>query len=300
MTVAEMLSRFIVSKRAAGASDKTLLWYRSIVGKFDVWWQDKDCPPLTTELMELYFVSLRDRHKRTGEKPLADASVASIYRALRTFFRWCQKKKLVIESPMAELEIMKASPKEPRQATKEEVDLLLSQIPVHEWIGLRDFLIIHVLFFCGLRVGELVRLEAHHFDVSLEVLHIPGGKTGAGLVPLLREVIEAFLAYQTHRPRIGVARLFLSSDGHHEAVGALTEHGVRHMIARRCAEIGIRRLNPHAFRHGLAMHLLNDRRVDASLVQKILRHADIKVTTGTYARWTMAAASDEFKSRMQR
>lgn len=292
MSISEMLNRFITSKRAMGASDRTTKWYKSIIGKFAGW-----LPPdqaLDTETMEMYFVYLRD------EQSLAPASVSSIARALRTFFRWCQAKKFIESSPMIEIRLMKAPAKEPRLATREEVDLLLGQIPVNEWIGLRDYLIIHVLFFCGLRVGELVRLEAHHFDVGLELLHIPGGKTGAGMVPLLREVIEAFMAYQTHRPRIGTTRLFLSSDGHHEAVGALTEHGVRHMIARRCAEVGIRRLNPHAFRHGLAMHLLNDKRIDASLVQKILRHADIKVTTGTYARWTMTAASDEFKSRMQR
>lgn len=296
MTVDEMLKRFLTSKRAAGASEKTTAWYRVLVGQFDDWRQRQPDKELTTELLELYFVYLRDDRHR----PLAPTSVSSTARALRTFFKWCQSKKFIESNPMAEIRLMKVPAKEPRLVSREEVDLLLGKIPVSEWVGLRDYLIIHVLFFCGLRVGELVRLEAHHFDINQEILHIPGGKTGAGMVPLLREVIEAFLAYQTHRPRCPEPRLLLSSNGHHEPVGALTAHGVRHMIARRCAEVGIRRLNPHAFRHGLAMHLLNDKRIDASLVQKILRHADIKVTTGTYARWTIAAASDEFKLRMQR
>ncbi len=290
MSISEMLAKFVTSKRAAGASDATTRWYRNIVGKFAEWLGDR---PLTTETMEAYFVYLRD------DRHLKPASVASVARALRTYFKWCQGKRLIDASPMTEIRLMKAPAKEPRLATRDEVTVLLNTIPVSGWVGLRDYLIIHVLFFCGLRVGELVKLEAHHFDVGLEILHIPGGKTGGGLVPLLREVVEAFLAYQTHRPRIDEARLFLSSDGHDEAVGPLTEHGVRHMVRRRCKEAGIRHLNPHAFRHGLAMHLLNDKRIDASLVQKILRHADIKVTTGTYARWTMTAASDEFKSRMK-
>jgi integrase len=170
---------------------------------------------------------------------------------------------------------------------------------VSDWVGLRDFLAVHVLFYCGLRVGELVQLEARHFDIDAQILRIPGGKTGAGLVPMLKDVIEAFMSYETHRPKSTEPRFLLASNGYGVPIGPLTESGVRQMLKRRCKEAGIRHLPPHSMRHGLAMHLLNDRRVDASLVQKILRHSNIKTTTETYARWTMGAAGDEFRSKME-
>lgn len=294
MSTDEMLTRFLKSRQAAGASDRTLRWYRSLIGQFVTWLAGQEEQRIDVDAMEAYLV-----HLRTG-KPLASASIASAARAIRTFFNFCVTKKLLDSNPMNEIRLMKAEPHEPRRATREEVDILLREIPVSDWIGLRDYLIVHVLFFGGLRVGELVRLEEHHFDLAQEILHIPGGKTGAGMVPLLQEVIEAFMAYRTHRPPTSEQKLFLSSDGHAAPIGPLTEHGVRHMIRRRCKEAGIRHLNPHAMRHGLAMHLLNDKRVDASLVQKILRHADIKTTTSFYARWIMGAAADEFKTRMRR
>lgn len=293
MTVDEMLTRFIKSKRAAGASERTLRWYRSLIGQFVTWLNGQPDQVIDVDVMEAYLVQLRSG-------PLASASVASAARAIRTFFNFCVAKRLMDVNPMNEIKLMKVDPHEPRRATRDEVDTLLRAIPVNDWIGLRDYLIIHVLFFGGLRVGELVRLEASHFDLAQEILHIPGGKTGAGMVPLLQEVIEAFMAYMTHRPKSNDPKLFLSSDGHAAPIGPLTEHGVRHMLRRRCIEAEIRHLNPHAMRHGLAMHLLNDKRVDASLVQKILRHADIKTTTSFYARWLIGAVADEYRSKMRR
>lgn len=298
MTVPEMLERFTKSRRAAGLSKQTLLWYSSIVNIFLAWLAEQPDQSLTPDLMESYLVHLRDRQSRRG-RPLSPVSVESNARALRAFFRWCQQKKLLDVSPMAEIRVKKPDAKEPRLATREEIEKLLRVIPVSDWVGLRDYLAIHLMFFGGLRVGELVQLEAHHFDIDAEILHIPSGKTGAGLIPLLRSVIEAFLAYQTHRPQTTEVRLLLASNGYGVPLGPLTESGVRQMLKRRCKEAGIRHLSPHGLRHGLAMHLLNDRRVDASLVQKILRHRSIKTTTGVYARWTMGAAGDEFRSKME-
>lgn len=298
MSISEMLDKFVLSRRAAGLSKQSIKWYVSIVGMFAAWLNEQPEPALTTEQLEIYLVSLRGRVSARG-RPLSDVSVVTHARALRGFFRWCQQKRLIETSPMAEIKVRKAEAKEPRLASRDEVEQLLRAIPVDNWLGLRDYLIVHVLFFAGLRVGELVQLEAQHFDLDAEILRIPGGKTGGGLVPLLREVIEAFLAYQTHRPPTTESRLLLSSNGYGTVVGSLTEVGVRHMLRRRCKEAGIRHLPPHSMRHGLAMFLLNDRRVDASLVQKILRHSSIKTTTETYARWTMGAAADEFRNKMQ-
>jgi integrase/recombinase XerD len=304
MSVEELLSRFITSKRAMGITDATAKWYRSQVNAFMTWLARQEDETLTPELLEGYLVYLRDRHKSPGPdgvtpSPLAESSIASAHRALRAFFKWCQEKGLIEESPLNGVRIKKPAPTEPRRALRSEVDALIHTIPVDSWLGLRDYLIVHTIFFCGLRVGELVWLEEHHFDLEEQVLHIPGGKTGGGVVPLLRDVIEAFLAYQIHRPQGVTDRLFVSAGAYHQPVGTLTEVGVRSMIVRRCKEAGIRRLNPHSFRHGIAMHLLNDKRVDASLVQRILRHTSIRTTTAFYARWTMGAMGDQFRMYME-
>lgn len=300
MTVDEMLTRFLTSKRAAGAAEPTLRWYSVQLGLFVRWLESQPDQTLTAELIENYLVHMRVRRSQIGDRRLSPASISSGARALRSFFAWGKAKGLLVANPMADIRLKKPAAKEPRQAMRGEIDTLIRSIPLDNWVGLRDYLVVHVAFFCGLRVGEIVLLETQHFDIHQEVLRLPGGKTGGGVVPLIRDVIEAFMSYEHHRPAVAERRLFLSSDGHQRPLGPLTENGIRQMLKRRCKEAGLRYLNPHSMRHGLAMFLLNERRVDASLVQRILRHSNIRTTMGTYARWTQDAMADEFRRKMER
>lgn len=302
--LSECLEQFVLSKRAEGVTDATITWYQWQIGYLRQWLASQSDPPLTNIVMKRYFVYLRDRHKSPGPdgktpKPLRDASIVSAHRALRAFFRWCHEETLIEQSPMIGVKVRAADPHEPRRATRADVDKLLRSIPVDGWLGLRDYLIVHILFMAGLRVGEMVLLEERHFDLENQVLHIPGGKSGAGVVPMVRDLIEAFLAYQAHRPAGVTDRLLVSANGRGVPKGNLTTSGVRQMLAHRCAAADIRRLNPHSFRHGIAMHLLNDKRVDATLVQKILRHAHLKTTTTFYAHWLVSALGDEYRNVME-
>lgn len=299
-----MIEEFLLTKRSEQTADATVRWYASILRSFGQWRVTQGDRELKPATMKRYLVYLRDRHKEPGakRKQLSEHSIQSIHRGLKVFFAWCQEQPefALARSPMDGVKIKKPEPAEPRRALRSEVTALIRSIEVDGWIGLRDYLIIHTIFYCGLRVGELVRLEEHHFDVANEVLHVPGGKTGAGLVPLVRDVSEAFLAYQMHRPKVATDKLFVASYGTGDPrPEGLTASGVRTMIQRRCEEAGIRRLNPHSFRHGIAMYLLNDKRVDATMVQKILRHANLRTTTTFYAQWTIAALTDQYKSVME-
>lgn len=292
------IERFLLSKRAAQLSKATTDWYAVQLRMFDRW---LTADQVTPEIVEHYLVHLRERKARHSDKPLAPASVAGAHRALKTFYRWCVDRGLLTTSPVALVKMKKPSRKMPRRATRQEFDTLVRSLPVDHWIGLRDYLLIHTVFYCGLRIGEALRLEAIHFEITEErqVLHVPDGKTGAGVVPLLREVSEAFLAYNTHRPKWRDNRLFLGSDGFGGADGILTPSGARQMLKRRCADAGLRYLNPHSFRHGIAMHLLNDKRADMSMAQRILRHSKIGTTQESYAEWLIDPLADEYRRQMK-
>lgn len=295
------IDRFLLSKKSTLLSEATIAWYETQLRAFDEWLDANGFVIVDTETIERYVVHLRERKARHTGKPLAPSSVVSAFRALKIFYKWCAERGRVAVSPMTGMKIKRVERKMPRRITRQEFDLLAGSVPVDTWIGLRDYLLFHVLFFCGLRIGEALRLEAQHFEITPErkVLHVPGGKTGSGVVPLLNEVIEAFLAYNNLRPQWpDDNRLFLGSNGGDGVDGVLTPGGARQMLTRRCVAAGLRYLNPHSFRHGIAMHLLNDKRADASLVQRILRHSRITTTTENYAQWVIDALADEYHRQM--
>lgn len=295
------IDRFLLSKQSAMLSEATTDWYAVQLRMFDDWLDSSGHTDVTTETIEQYLVYLRKRKARHTDRPLSPSSVAGAYRALKIFYKWCVDRGVLDASPVGGIKLKKPSKKMPKRATRQEFDTLTRSLPVDTWIGLRDYLLIHTVFYCGLRIGEALRLEAQHFEITEErqVLHVPGGKTGAGVVPLLREVSEAFLAYNTHRPKSKDARLFLSSDGNGGTDGILTPSGARQMLRRRCEEAGLRYLNPHSFRHGIAMHLLNDKRADMSMAQRILRHSKITTTAESYAEWLIDPLADEYRRQMK-
>lgn len=295
------IDRFLLSKQSAMLSEATTDWYAVQLRMFDDWLQANGLATVTTETVEQYLVHLRKRKARHTDRPLSPSSVAGAHRALKIFYKWCVDRGVLDASPVGGIKLKKPSRKMPKRATRQEFDQLTRSLPVDTWIGLRDYLLIHTVFYCGLRIGEALRLEAQHFEITEErqVLHVPGGKTGAGVVPLLREVSEAFLAYNTHRPKSKDARLFLSSDGNGGTDGILTPSGARQMLRRRCEEAGLRYLNPHSFRHGIAMHLLNDKRADMSMAQRILRHSKITTTAESYAEWLIDPLADEYRRQMK-
>jgi len=296
------IDRFLLSKQSAMLSEATTDWYAVQLRMFDDWLDSEGHMAVTTETIERYLVYLRKRKARYSDQSLSPSSVAGAHRALKIFYKWCVDRGLVTVSPVAAVKMKRPPKKAPRRATRQEFDTLIRSIPVDDWIGLRDYLLIHTVFYCGLRIGEALRLEAIHFEITedRQILHIPGGKTGAGVVPLLREVSEAFLAYSTHRPKWHDDRLFLSSDGNGGADGVLTPSGARQMLKRRCAGAGLRYLNPHSFRHGIAMHLLNDKRADMSMAQRILRHSKISTTAENYAEWIIDPLADEYRRQMKK
>jgi site-specific recombinase XerD len=272
------IERFLLSKESAMLSEATTDWYAVQLRMFAEWLASSPRgATVDTETIERYLVYLRKRPARHSGQPLSPSSVAGAHRALKIFYKWCVDREILAVSPVAPIKLKRLDRKMPRRATRQEFDALVRSLPVDGWIGLRDYLLIHTVFYCGLRIGEALRLEATHFEITEErqVLHVPGGKTGAGVVPLLREVSEG-----------GVD-------------GILTPSGARQMLKRRCADAGLRYLNPHSFRHGIAMHLLNDKRADMSMAQRLLRHSKIGTTQESYAEWLIDPLADEYRRQMR-
>mgnify|MGYP001381370907 CR=1 FL=1 len=118
-------------------------------------------------------------------------------------------------------------------------------------------------------------------------------------MPLLPVVCRSFVEYLYARPAWRDDSLMLSSDVQGCVRGVLLPNGLRLMLRRRCEAAGVRYLNPHSFRHGLAVYLLNNGG-DMSLVQRILGHSSIQTTALHYAEWVTEGLTKEFGNRMGR
>lgn len=294
MSVDELIEQFLAAHLSAGHSRRTVDWYRYELRRFFAWLMAERLHNgnwLKPEVIERYLAHSRER----GNQP---ATVAGHYRGLRGFFNWLVERGHIAASPLALVPAPKVPRKRPRRAELSEFDQLVESIPQVRWVDLRDRLIVHILFLCGLRLAECARLTAADFRTSEHLLLVRQGKGGNDrLVPLLPAVERALVAYLWNRPACDADALLLGANGAGNPRGAITPGGIRQMVRRRCKRAEMRALNPHSFRHGLAMHLLN-KGGDMSLVQKVLGHSQIGTTARHYAEWATEGLTREFAEKM--
>jgi integrase/recombinase XerD len=170
----------------------------------------------------------------------------------------------------------------PRYLTEEEMHRLLAAVKDSP----RDNAIIHVLAFCGLRVGELCHLLLEDLEFERNVLHVRNGKGDKDREVVLEDRTRAALdRYLTERTLEGAGstRLF--------PVGPVT---VERIVRRAAQEAAIpRRVTPHMLRHTLATALLS-RGCDIRYIQKLLGHASV-ATTQIYTHVDTQALRDAYQ-----
>jgi site-specific recombinase XerD len=294
------LDAFLTAKRAAGLSANTLGMYTRVLGHFNDHCLDHDLDALGPAAVEHYLAACRRRVK--------PSTVAAYYRVIHLYFGWLTRRRYIDANPTADL----SKPHVPRQkrnhVTLDEFRRLYAVIPAGDtatWLDHRDRALLVVLFYSGLRVSEALGLHTGDVDLAHRLLTVRRGKGGHDrLVPCPPTLAEPLMSYLYTRPPWHETTLWCGSDGSPRVPGghirgALGDEGVRRMLRRRCAAAGMRYANPHQFRHGFAMTLLNAG-MDLSAVSAAMGHSSLAITQQVYASWRTDGLSREYDEALRR
>jgi len=221
---------------------------------------------------------LRDFVYHLKDLGLAPTSIRREISALRTYFRFLVAEGHLTSDPCGRLELPKAWRRLPAVLTVAEVEALLGAPSPDEPLGWRDRALLEVAYGTGVRVSELVGLEAPDiwFDEALIRVRGKGGKER--LIPIGRRALGAAALYG-REIRAGLdrgntgGRFFLNRHGR-----SLSRVGAWGIIKRSAARAGlVKRVTPHTLRHSFATHLLEGG-ADLRAVQEMLGHADLSTT----------------------
>lgn len=136
-----------------------------------------------------------------------------------------------------------------------------------------------LIYACGLRISEAVRLETTDIDGKRHVVLVRNGKGGRDrYVPLHQRPLELLREY--YGAYAGKSKyLFPSGDGH------VSAYALQRAFKIALMESGIKkRATPHTLRHSFATHLLEGGE-DIRTIKDVLGHASI-VTTDLYTHVT--------------
>ena len=214
----------------------------------------------------------------------ASASVARKLSALRTFFRFLQREKVIASDPVSGVAGPKLGRHIPSFLTVDEVFSLLEAPAATDRFWRRDRAIMELLYATGMRVSELVGANLEEVDRDAEMVRVRGKGNKERLVPYGRAAREALEHYLPEREALIVARV---QRGREPERRALFVNGQGSRLSARSVErflrtyglragIGVT-VTPHALRHSFATHLL-EMGADLRTVQELLGHVSLSTT----------------------
>lgn len=246
---------------------------------------------LTWEVIDSDLV--RDWIESMMDKGMKATSVNRKLSALRTFYRYALKRKLVQNDPTYGIQGPKREKPLPQFLKESEVNELLdSKEWTDDYSGVLARTIILTFYTTGVRLAELVGLDDSDVDFDLRELKVTGKRNKQRIIPFGDELYMALKAYMRKRDeeidKKSVA-IFLSEKGKRVARSQIYA-----MVRQSLSSVStLQKRSPHVLRHTFATAMLNH---DAGLesVKKLLGHERL-TTTEIYTHTTFEQLKEVYK-----
>jgi integrase/recombinase XerC len=218
---------------------------------------------------------LAELHEKKRKKTTIGRKLA----ALRSFCDFCVLTGRIAENPARVLATPRQDKRVPSFLTEDETAELLDLPRSSRPLDLRDKAILELFYATGIRVSELVGIEAGDIHLGERLVRVRGKGKKERIVPFGGKAREALEAYGRARPGLagegaaGEAAFFLNYRG-----GRLTTRSVQRMVRKYIRRTAVaRKISPHSLRHSFASHLLG-RGADLRVIQELLGHASLATT----------------------
>ena len=258
-----------------GVAQNTLEAYGRDLRRFLLFVQENkgltDVHEVTPEVIIEYLVRIKN-------EGLAANSMNRSLAALRGFYKYLLREKVIIETPLADIELAKVWMKLPDTVSKEEMNAILAQPGSQTTPAIRNTAMLELLYATGMRVSELINLTMNSVNWQVGFLIVMGKGSKERIVPIGKIAYDCTRRYVDEaRPQLMKKKstdvLFLNRFG-----GKFTRQGFWKIVVGYAKKTGLqKKVYPHTFRHSFASHLLEGG-ADLRTVQVMLGHADISTT----------------------
>jgi integrase/recombinase XerC len=216
--------------------------------------------------------------------------IALILSGWRGFYVWLGRQGLVESNPVQDVRAPKAPKPLPKALSVDDSVQLAgyANAEADPWLEARDAAMVELLYGCGLRVGELVGLDAAAstqargwIDLQAGEAHVLGKGSKRRTVPVGSKALEALARWLRVREQQQANQQAALFTGRHGT--RLTAQAIWQRLKRRSLLAGLATpVHPHMLRHSFASHVLQSSG-DLRAVQELLGHANI-TTTQVYTR----------------
>ena len=224
------------------------------------------------------YVLIRHWIVELSEKQIDNRTINRKISSLKAYFKFLQKIDVTTVSPLSMHRALKTAKKIEIPFSELEMEKVLSEIEyADDFEGVRDELLIHVLYVTGMRRAEVISLKVSDVDFANMTIKVLGKRNKERLVPMLLETKEKFKIYLDYRKGLKEINdgsyIFLTLSGN-----KIYETLVYRLIKKYFREVSSKmKTSPHILRHTFATHLLN-KGADLNAVKELLGHSSLAST----------------------
>ncbi|MDO8953034.1 MAG: tyrosine-type recombinase/integrase [Draconibacterium sp.] len=243
--------------------DQFVQFCTEVVGEFNVKKTD-------SKLVRRWIVHLM-------ENKLSARSVNRKITTVKSFFKYLMKEQIVEKNPATYLSLPKIRKKLPNFVEENNLHHLLDDgfFDV-DFKGIRDKLIITLLYGTGIRLAELLLLKDSDFDAKMCLIKVLGKRKKERIIPYpapINSLLEAYFNIRNTEVGFKTERLLVTEDGK-----PVYEKLIYRVVKNNLAKVTLlEKKSPHVLRHTYATHLLN-KGADLNAVKELLGHANLAAT----------------------
>jgi integrase/recombinase XerC len=198
--------------------------------------------------------------------------------SLKSFFHFLEYGNKITENPMDKVSAPRVGKKLPVFVTEENMRVLFENCDFAEdFPGLRDRLILEILYSTGIRLAELVSLTHKNIDVKSERIKVKGKGNKERVIPMIKPLVESYQKYLKAKDELFGAGfseyVFVTNKG--KKVYDKFVYRVVNFYLSNHTTVGKR--SPHVLRHSFATHMLNQG-ADINAIKELLGHSSLSAT----------------------
>ena len=247
---------------------------------------------LKRECLDLYEVKYSDIRfllDYYNSMKLKNVSIRRKISSLKGFYKYLCRNGKTIDNPFSYVTLPKKEKKLPQYLNYNEMLEIFDVIDTSDLLGLRNRLIMELLYATGIRVSELVNIQINDIDINNRSITVTG-KGDKTRIVFFNEVTKKILKKYLHESSDIRKGDYLIINQHGKGI---TTRGIRLIMNKVISETSIiKHVHPHIIRHTFATHLLNNG-CDLLTVQELLGHSSIS-TTGIYTHVTTEHVKDVY------
>lgn len=255
-------------------SPHTLLAYQTDLEQFEdyltVTYQTSDFAAVNYQMLRSWIFTL-------ATEELKARSIARKVACLKSFYKFLHKHGHVDTNPASRLKTPKIEKRLPAFVEEKNMVVLLDQLVFPEGFeGLRDKMMLEMLYGTGIRLSELINIKEADYNKYDKTLRVLGKGNKERIIPIHLTLHNSLMSYlEIRQSQFGAAEDFMFlTDAGKQMYPVFVQRLTKKYIGSVST---VEKKSPHVLRHSFATHLLNHG-ADLNAIKEMLGHSSMAAT----------------------